>query len=277
MKYSLKIYALLTIILISITGISKAQEIQINIGTRVSLKSEILQENRTVLIHLPESYSDSDKSYPVLYRLDGNSEFLMETISAVNRISLGDEIAPEMIVVAIENTKRSKDMWPTNTKYNPKPEVAGATDFLEFIEQELIPYIESNYRCSDDKILCGQSLSAVFTLYTFLTKPQVFNSYIASSGSFPECANYFKELYGKAFQQPEKFEGRKIFVSNGIKDPLDPEGTQYREITDFTNTLKEKLGNKTGCKYVIYENEGHVPFHSLYDGLKFIYESDLKK
>jgi hypothetical protein len=41
-------------------------------------------------------------------------------------------------------------------------------------------------------------------------------------------------------------------------------------MTDFSNLVKEKLGNGVGYNYLIYENEGHVPICSLFDGLEFI-------
>jgi len=248
------------------------QEIQVNLGHRVVLISRILQENRSILIHLPEKYNDSNKSYPVLYRLDGNSEIMLETIVVSNRLTYSDEISPEMIIVSIENTNRAKDMWPTNTEYYPEPNIPGAKSFLDFIEAELIPYIEDNYQTSEEKIICGQSLSAVFVLYGLLTKPEIFDSYIACSGGFPSCEEYFKTLYDAAFQQAEKFYGKKVFITNGLKDPLDPDGIIHQQMLDFSNSVRENIGSSVFYKYSTYKHEGHVPFHSLYDGLKYFYE-----
>jgi predicted alpha/beta superfamily hydrolase len=244
----------------------------VKIGFKDSIQSEILQESRNILIHLPENYKDSDKSYPVLYRLDGNTQLMLETIATVNRLTLSDEIAPEMIIVAIENTNRPRDMWPVNAKYYPEPNVAGAKFFLEFIEKELIPYIETNYKTTQERIICGQSLSGVFTSYAFLTKPELFDSYIICSAAFPECEKYFNELSIKAFQQVDQFKGKKLFLTNGLKDPLDPNDKLQQQVADFSVSVHESLKNQIIHKYVTYENEGHVPYHSLYDGLKFIFE-----
>lgn len=272
-----KFYLLLIILLGLITPrLIYGQDINIKIAYRDSIKSEILHENRKILIHLPDNYKDSDESYPVLYRLDGDIELMLETISTINRLSVSDEIAPEMIVVAIENTNRPRDMWPINTKYYPETEIPGAKYFLEFIEKELIPYIETNYQTTQERIICGQSLSGIFTTYAFLTKPELFDSYIICSGAFPDCNNYFKELSLKTFQQIDRFKGQKLFITNGLKDPLDPDGILQLQIVDFSNSIHESLKNKIVHKYLIYENEGHVPYHSLYDGLKFIFESNGK-
>lgn len=128
------------------------QEICVDVGHKVILSSAILQENRSILIHLPEKYENSNKSYPVLYRLDGSVEIMLETIAASNRLTYSDEISPEMIIVSIENTNRAKDMWPTNTAYYPEPNKPGAEDFLVFIGEELIPYIEDNYQTNQESI-----------------------------------------------------------------------------------------------------------------------------
>ncbi|HKL09658.1 MAG TPA: alpha/beta hydrolase-fold protein [Bacteroidales bacterium] len=249
---------------------AEGQEIIVKIGERKSIQSEILHETRNIIVHLPDSYNES-KSYPVLYRLDGNTELLVETIATVNRIVYTDEIAPEMIIVAVENTSRARDMWPVNNSYYPKPNKAGAADFLRFIEQELIPYVDNKYPTDNYRILSGQSLSGIFVIYSFLTKPDLFNAYIASSAGFPGCEHYFTDLSNKAFEQPVNYTGLKLFITDGLLDPLDAEGTIHKQLTDFSNTVDKKLGDRVYNKHLTYENEGHVPFHSLYDGLKFIF------
>ena len=258
------------------TRVIYGQDINIKVGFRDSIKSEILRESRKIMIHLPDSYSKSDKSYPVMYQVKGDTASMLEIVPIVNRLALDEEIIPEMIIVAIE-TVSGKDMWPTNTMYYSKPAVLGANDFLAFIEKELIPYIGNKYRTKDDRILYGQSMTSVFTIYTFLTKPKLFNSYIASSGAFPDCENFFKELSIKSFQQTEQFIGQKIFITNGLKDPLISQVNSLQQMTDFSNLVVDKLGSRVTYKYLTYENEGHVPFYSLFDGLKFIYQSDQKK
>lgn len=269
-------FYLLALLIIGITIETSGQEINVKIGVKDSIKSEILNETRSVLIHLPDNYNQSE-SYPVLYRLDGNTDLLMETIVTTNRLVYSDEVAPEMIIVCIENTLRARDMWPVNNDYYPEPNEAGAEDFLQFIEKELIPFIDKKYQTNENRILCGQSLSAVFVVYSFLTKPNLFNSYIASSAGFPACEEYFITLRNKAFAHPQNYRGQKVFITSGLLDPLDPEGTIHNQLLDFSDDVNNKLSKRIYFKHVSYENEGHVPFHSLYDGLKFIFETGLEQ
>ena len=265
-------YFILIILLCLIkSGLIYGQDINIKIGFRDSIKSEILHESRIVLIHLPDNYNSSNKSYPVMYRLDGDTDLMLETVVIINRLSHFEEVAPDMIVVFIENTDRARDMLPVKTNYYSG--TPGAKNYLNFIENELIPYIDKNYKTTHDRILCGKSLSGLFTIYAFLTKPKLFTSYIACSAGFPDCESYFKELSQKAFET-DQYNGQKIFITNGLKDPNDPEGKINQQIVDFSDSVKVKLGNKVTYRYLTYENAGHVPFLSLYDGLKYIFDTN---
>ncbi|MBW1612491.1 MAG: alpha/beta hydrolase [Deltaproteobacteria bacterium] len=261
------------VLLILIAGRLSGQELTIEIGEKHTIKSGILSEDREILIHLPENYNSSEKAYPVLYRLDGSQILLTETFVIVNRLTYSYEITPEMIIVAVKNIERDKDMWPVNTKYYPEFREPGAANFLGFIKEELLPYIDDSFRTTDERILCGQSLSSVFVLYTFLKQPGLFDSYIAISGAFPGCEEYFSTLTEEALMQKDRFARRKLFISNGLKDPLDPNGTMHRQMSNFTKLLDREIGDKISLKYLPYKNEGHVPFHSLYDGLSFLYRN----
>lgn len=264
--FSVLISALLLFGLIMPIGVS-GQEINLTIGFRDSINSGILNGSKKLLIHLPNGYFKSNKYYPVLYQVKGDTTSMLEMVSTVNRLALGDEIMPEMIIVAIENVD-GKDVWPSDTTT-----AKGVNNFQAFFEKELIPLIGNKFRTTDDRVLYGQSTTAVFTLYTFITKPKLFKSYIASSGAFPFCENYFKGITLKSFQEITRFDGQKLFITNGLKDLLIARVNSLQQMTDFSKLVNEKLGNRVTCKYLTYEDEGHVPFYSLYDGLKFIYKT----
>lgn len=234
----------------------------IYIGFNDSIKSKILNENRNLIVRLPEDYNETDKSYPVLYRLDGDKYLAIMTIGVVSRLAYREEVIPDMIVVLIENTNRGRDMWPKKNKAK-----LGAEDFQEFIETELIPYIDNKYRTTNQRILCGQSASTVFTLYYFLTKPSTFDSYIAISAGFPGSEEYFMDLAKKMVNNPpDKI--TTIFIGNEVIN--DPDG-KWSHISNFVDLIKPI--NNIACKYQTYINETHVPFPSFYHGLKFIYEN----
>ncbi|MEN8123342.1 MAG: alpha/beta hydrolase-fold protein [Bacteroidota bacterium] len=240
----------------------------IKIGFKDSIQSNVLNENRKFIVKFPRDYNNSDKSYPVIYRLDGDLDMYTETVGTINRLVHMEELMPDMIIVMIENTNRNRDMMPTNTSFfRSEP---GAENFKKFIENELIPHINNSYRTTNEKLLCGQSLSAIFTLYYFLTSPASFDSFIACSGGFPDCEEYFINLTND-FLKAGQDKPTNIFMTHGLTDFLDPEGVINKQLLDFTQRIESK--ENIICKLKIYDDEGHVPFQSLYHGLRFIYTS----
>ena len=234
-------------------------------GFRDSIESKVLNESRSFIVRLPADYNRSDKSYPVLYRLDGDLNFFTETLGAVNRLANMEELMPDMIIVMIENTNRNRDMMPTNTFFFQTD--PGAENFKGFFEEELIPHINRSFRTSDEKVLCGQSLSSIFTLYYFLTSPHVFDSYIACSAGFPDCEEYFIALTSEFLKTNHSGE-KKVFLTYGAKDSLDQDGQIKAQLDNFTEMIE--VDENVICGYKIYQDEGHVPYPSLYDGLKLL-------
>lgn len=56
---------------------------------------------------------------------------------------------------------------------------------------------------------------------------------IIISGAFPDSEKYFNELSQKAFLQIDQFYDKEIFISNGLKDPLD--SNKVRTSLDYNN------------------------------------------
>ena len=113
--------------------------------------SKIQDEEREILIQLPLHYEiNKELNYPVLYLLDGPDN-INHTSGTLDFLA-GNDNAPELIIVAIKNTNRSRDLTPTVDKEVSYPN-GGGEKFLDFIEQELIPYINTNYRTENYKII----------------------------------------------------------------------------------------------------------------------------
>ena len=240
---------------------------ELKIGLQDSIDSNVLNETRKLFIHLPRDYNNSEKAYPVIYRLDGDLDIFIETVGVIHRLTYREEVMSEAIVVAIENTERIRDMMPTNTGFYQKE--PGADKFKKFIEDELFLHMSNSYRITDERVLCGQSLSTIFTLYCFLTSPHMFDSYIASSAGFPDCEPYFINLTNIMLESEHK-NLKKVFLTYGSKDPLDPEGVIGKQLSDFIKLIESDKNIESRLE--IYEDEGHVPYQSMYHGLKFLYK-----
>ena len=180
-----------------------------------------------------------------------------------------DRNAPEMIIVAIENTDRNRDMMPVVAKDLPGPPRAGA--FLGFLEKELIPEIEKAYRTVAPRILQGKSLSGLFTIYALLARPAVFNAFVGcSAGWLAENDDYFSALSTRAFRTAESFANRRVFMANSLQDQNDPDQAIHRRMMGFSELIKRHLGDAISYRYETYPDYPHVPFPCLYDGLRFV-------
>ncbi|MCF2901235.1 esterase [Pseudoalteromonas sp. OFAV1] len=147
-----------------------------------TIESSNLSEQRTVVVQLPKSYqTHPNKRYPVIYRLDGAGN--LPLINAVLERLQQDDQAPEVIVVAIESTNRLRDFYPTVNKelQGPVGEGGGAAKFLAFVEQELMPLVNKQYRTHDYRVIAGASAAGVFALYAMQADPELFQAHIAYS------------------------------------------------------------------------------------------------
>ncbi len=145
-------------------------------------------------VRLPESYSYSEKSFPVLYVLDGDKCFGLAADTA-DWLAWAKE-APEIIVVGIAYDqslddwwqKRSRDFTPTKDAsklWGEWPLAGEATKFQDFLAEELFPFIEGHYRAlPDDRAVAGISLGGLFGAFSLFTRPSLFQRYILISPAF---------------------------------------------------------------------------------------------
>ena len=167
------------------------------------LSSKNVRDDFKIDVSLPKGYYESDQKYPAIYVLDGNRFFSI--VAGIMKLLHTGMDAPKVIVVGIgyktdlEHAKfRSRDYLPTSVEELTYS--GGASKFLSFMEEELIPSIENNYRVNGDRILSGMSYSGLFTMYTLFTKPSLFNNYLIGSPSLyydNEIIFKYEEAYAK--------------------------------------------------------------------------------
>jgi predicted alpha/beta superfamily hydrolase len=141
-----------------------------------------------LVVALPGSYDTSpDQRYPVLYILD--PWWHLPLVNAVHGSQVYDRALPELIIVGISypgvnpdfDDLRSRDYTPTR-ETNGNPNSGDAGKFLAFIEESVIPLVDSTYRTQpDERALSGVSLGGLFTLWAMYQRPELFNRYIALS------------------------------------------------------------------------------------------------
>lgn len=87
------------------------------IGKYRVLHSNVLDEDRLLLIHLPREYGETQLSYPVLYLLYGQdiNNYFAEAVIIPEKLGSTGEIPP-VIVVGVANTNRYRDNLPVSTR-----------------------------------------------------------------------------------------------------------------------------------------------------------------
>ncbi len=168
-----------------------------------TLNSSIVNQEFSIFVALPDTYASGDKTYPVLYMVDANADFgtvtgTLRSLTILNNI-------PEVVIVGIgypvERFKdalgfRTRDLTPTETDWYETrlksfmPDApadagsGGAGNFLRFIREELMPFVNSTYRVlPEDNAFMGFSLGGLFALYVLLNHPDTFARYLVGDPS----------------------------------------------------------------------------------------------
>lgn len=241
--------AFICIISISITSRGQSNKVkkqpgQITLGITDEIKSTVLSETRKLNIYLPEGYKPTDTTeYPVIYLLDGgiDEDFIhivglvqFNTFSWVNRL-------PKSIVVGIVNIDRKRDMtFPTTVKADKEkyPTTGESDKFIAFIEKELQPYIQQQYRVNNLKTIIGESLGGLLATEILIRKPYLFNRYIIVSPSL-WWDNGSLLTTPMAISASEPANDMDIYIGVG-KEGLTP-GAEPRVMEVDANLLADKI------------------------------------
>jgi predicted alpha/beta superfamily hydrolase len=159
------------------------------VGETVEIYSESLKETRTLNIYLPFDYQQKDTtSYAVVYLLDGGKEEDFLHIAGIIQFLsfpwIG--ILPPTILVGVANVDRKRDFtFPTTIRIDKEdfPTSGGSKKFIEFMKDELQPYIREEYRGINIQTIIGQSLGGLVAAEILLKFPDVFDKYIIVSPS----------------------------------------------------------------------------------------------
>jgi len=154
---------------------------------QLSMKSNILNRQLKLQVYLPNDYEKSQQDYSVLYLLDG--QYYFHYGIAYQQTSRWRHKSPEFIVVAID----SSDKLQRNLDFGTD---SGLANYREFIEKELLDFVDNQYRTSGDRILFGWQSPGYLVTQLLLQRPELFNGYIVASGasSDPETIKSFAGL-----------------------------------------------------------------------------------
>ncbi len=239
---------------------------------KVKFHSRVLDEERTILVHLPKGYASSEKKYPALYVLDAEF-FFQQAVSAVEFLSelkyINVQPIPQMIIIGIVNVDRNRDYTPTYAPEQPGglrfPTSGKAEKFLEFLNTELFSFIDSNYKTEPFRVLSGWSLGGLLTVYTYFEHNHLFSAYLAISPSLWWDGDlYVKKI--DTFLSHEQPSTKPLIVTIGALEG----GDMGRSVKDgFFPKMRKSPGEKTAFTFIEIPEESHsyVPYKAYYQGL----------
>jgi predicted alpha/beta superfamily hydrolase len=250
----------------------------------VKITSKVLNEDRKLYIYVPPADSTNPgKRYPVLYLMDGESHFSMiaELCRYLSRWDVN--VMPEMIVVGIPNTNRTRDLTPTHSiiDYYGKPDTSstswlkpsgGNDKFLQFIGEELMPYVDLHYKTQPFKIFAGHSFGGITAIDCLLNNPDMFNAFVAVSPSFWWDREHLLKLADQKLQKGLTL--NKIFFYSDASEGIADKSTFHVNLLKFDSLIVKKQLTGLNHKYVYYPNDIHMtePVKAYYDALRFIYQ-----
>ena len=243
-----------------------------------SINSEYLEEERQYWVHLPDSYyeeASASKTYPVIYLLDARAQFLAltGTLHSMSSGLNGNYRIPEAIVVAIPNTDRVRDFTPSpaNTAEFGEEFVTsgGAANFLNFLEHELVPRIESDYRVIKHRTLVGHSLGGLLGITSLIERPELFDAYLIIDPSL-----WWNDL--ELLSLLEKMRGLSLNSDTAIYVVTPDYGERNQQVTStsaFYELLlaKQDSNLRVELQRIAGVSHGSVPLPAYAQGLPFVF------
>ncbi len=172
-----------------------------------TVKSEILGKEMKVAIYLPDGYASSERSYPVLYLLHGYSDdqtgwVQFGEVQKIADQAIADGRAAPMIIVMPD----AEVTWYAN-------DLKGQYRYEDYFFTELMPYVESTYRCRTKKefrAVAGLSMGGLGAFMYALRHPDLFASSCPLSAALWDRDAMKKRL--KLSEQGETEEKVEAFI-----------------------------------------------------------------
>ncbi|MFT4536893.1 MAG: putative alpha/beta superfamily hydrolase [Saprospiraceae bacterium] len=220
------------------------------IGKSIVFKSQILDKEREIQVFLPTNYDDNKKKYPVLYVMDGQRYFLNGI--AFQQNLTWQEIVPDFIIIGIvTDVKKRRNLFYSES-----------SKFIQFLEKELIPKIDKDYRTINERIYFGWEMAAGLGFEILADLPSLFKGYLLSSPTHisNERLEKVNRLLTSKFKQD-----MMVYASLGAVETWTIEPMAYLDSLFQEHTLEN-----VRWKYNLSDNENHytTPLTTINEGLK---------
>ncbi len=219
-----------------------------------TLTSAKIGQRYDLLVSLPNGYATSGQSYPVLYILDGwhfplmaflqNNNVYSKRMRPVIMVNVSYGSTPDVMAL------RARDFTPTKTSREAAS--GGAAAFLDFLEHEVIPFVDRTYRTiPSDRGLLGHSYGGLFAIYALEQRPALFQRIVAAS---PALSWDNRLLFSAARQKLRELPSQvRLDLSVGDED----EFGFAKDTIAFAKLLDELKPAGLDYRFTLYRGENH--------------------
>lgn len=251
-----------------------AQELAPPAPKRFTLHSKVLNEDRVIWVRTPRAYNQGKAAYPVLYLTDGPGH--INEIGSTIDFLVENNRMPPLIVVGIANTDRTRDLTPSHSDEKAPdgtlfdPTSGGGDRFVDFIQKELMPEVEKRYRTASYRVFAGHSYGGLLAIHILITRPNLFEAYIAVSPSLQWDGQ-------RTLHQAQQFFAAQTELNKTLFFSLGNEGNTPNPMGDGFEQLQKTLTAKTPKGFhwdsARYRDEDHgsTVLRAHYAGLRTVF------
>ncbi|HEX8377093.1 MAG TPA: alpha/beta hydrolase-fold protein [Pedobacter sp.] len=246
-----------------------------------SMYSKHVSDTFKIFKSFPEGYlSDTTTNYPIIIILDANA-FFESVVSQLKFTSFIGEVPKAILIGVGYNNFTTMDSLRTRDYTFPKaiPEYemnvsGGAEKFKQFIDDELLPKLNKEYRINLKKsALCGHSLAGYFSLFYSLKSAEEKSFHIKNIVSASPSLHYnHRYIFNMAKAIKSTNMPMKIYISMGSGDMTDNDSKDI--LSQFVKQVSEKKFTGLQIKEAEYTNFGHIDaaIPGFIKGLTYIYQ-----
>jgi predicted alpha/beta superfamily hydrolase len=240
-----------------------------------TITSKIMGQAYQLYISFPKSYNTKDTiSYPVLYVLDGH--YAYPFFKGVQNLMNPSKELEEVIIVGIREGLHLES-WLINRSYLFTPSrdtiwerdaekkysiskgsltTGGATEFLESIKTEIVPFIDKNYKTNNDRGITGWAFGGLFTAYCFINSDGYFTRFGINTPTLWWNNNEILNQAILKFSENETWDlpPTKVFISVGTID----KPSMIPAMVEFCTQLENSAYKNIDIEQHIFEKETHV-------------------
>lgn len=264
---------ILLLLVCSTNSLSAAPFVMPNSEMHLMSTETTRNKDYLLYIHKPEGYNQEQGDYPVLYLLDPWWDF--PVIAGAHSGLVFDGVIPSMIIVGIgyagENpdVDRLRERDYTPVKILNDENMGDGEEFLAFIESEVIPFVEKNYRVDKQyRVLAGTSSGGLFSLFALFERPGLFQGHIAITPAVGWNDRWLFQRESRFFSQSkERTLNSYLYMSVGDQDQIE---NFTHEALAFNSLIKDRSYKGFNYRFELRKNESHasVKLGSFSQGLK---------